>query len=159
MNFKFINKVYCLIYSYCCIYLPNEIETISNRFQMCIDYNSISDFVCFVFFFSLKMNIYTQNVALPEILASDLKDQSIYETCPVSFEIIAQGIPKLDAQWTLNDKPLKADEHYNITEDGLKYKLSIPDVKLTDAGLIKIVVKNKLGELSKECKLSVMRKY
>lgn len=100
-----------------------------------------------------------KNAAFPEILASDLKDQSVYESCPVSFEIIAQGIPKLDAQWTLNDKPLKADEHFDITEDGLKYKLSIADVKLTDAGQFKVVVKNKLGELSKECKLNVMRKY
>lgn len=96
---------------------------------------------------------------MPEILASDLKDQSVYESTPISFEVIAQGIPKLDAQWTLNDKPLKADDHYSITEDGLRYKLSIADVKLDDAGTFKLVVKNKLGELSKQCKLSVMRKY
>lgn len=96
---------------------------------------------------------------MPEILASDLKDQSVYESTPVSFEIIAQGIPKLDVQWTLNDKPLKSDEHYTITEDGLKYKLSIADVKLADAGAFKVTVKNKLGELSKQCVLGVMRKY
>lgn len=96
---------------------------------------------------------------MPEILASDLKDQSVYESTPISFEIIAQGIPKLEAQWTLNDKPLKAGEHYNITEDGLRYKLSIADVKLDDAGTFKISVKNKLGELSKQCKLNVMREY
>ncbi|XP_031635461.1 obscurin-like, partial [Contarinia nasturtii] len=94
--------------------------------------------------------------ALPEILANDLKDQSVYESTPVSFEIIAQGIPKLDVEWTLNDKPLKSNDHYTITEDGLRYKLSIADVKLTDAGTFKVVVKNKLGELSKQCDLSVM---
>lgn len=101
-----------------------------------------------------------KQTALPEILASDLKDQSVYESTPVSFEIIAQGIPKLDPQWTLNDKPLMADDHYSIIEDGqkLKYKLSIADVKLTDAGTFKVKVSNKLGELSKQCTLSVMRK-
>lgn len=99
------------------------------------------------------------NAAFPEILASDLKDQSVYESTPVSFEIIAQGIPKLEPQWTLNDKPLKSDDHYTITEDGLKYKLAIADVKLNDAGTFKVVVKNKLGELSKQCELSVMRMY
>lgn len=76
----------------------------------------------------------------------------------MSFEIIAQGIPKLESQWTLNDKPLKSDEHYTIIEDGLKYKLSIADVKLSDAGKFKVTVKNKLGDLSKQCELSVMRK-
>lgn len=65
----------------------------------------------------------------------------------------------MDVQWTLNDKPLKPDDHYNITEDGLKFKLAIADVKLTDAGRFKVVVKNKLGELSKQCELNVMRKY
>lgn len=98
-------------------------------------------------------------IAFPEILASDLKDQSVYETTPVKFEIVAQGIPKLEAQWTLNDKPLKSDDHFNITNDGLKYTLEIADVALSDAGQFKVVVKNKLGELSKQCVLSVMRMY
>lgn len=96
---------------------------------------------------------------MPEILASDLKDQSVYESTPVSFEVIAQGIPKLEAQWTLNGKPLTPNDHYNISEDGLRYKLSIADVKLADAGTFKVIVKNKLGEQSKQCELSVMRKY
>lgn len=100
-----------------------------------------------------------KKLAFPEILASDLKDQSVYESTPVKFEIVAQGIPKLEAQWTLNDKPLKADDHFNITNDGLKYTLEIADVKLSDAGQFKVVVKNKLGEQAKQCELSVMRMY
>lgn len=99
----------------------------------------------------------TQYIAFPEILASDLKDQSVYESTPVSFEVIAQGIPKPEAQWTLNGKPLKSDDHYNTTEDGPRYKLSIADVRLADAGTFKVLIKNKLGELPKQCELSVMR--
>lgn len=109
---------------------------------------------------STKSNNEKHNqIAFPEILASDLKDQSVYESTPVKFEIVAQGIPKLEAQWTLNDKPLKPDDHYNITNDGLKYTLEIADVKLSDAGQFKVAVKNKLGEQSKQCELKVMRKY
>lgn len=104
-------------------------------------------------------NANEKKIALPEILASDLKDQSVYESTPVTFEIVAQGIPKLEAQWTLNDKPLKPDDHFNITNDGLKYTLSIADVKLSDAGQFQVVVKNKLGEQSKQCELKVMRMY
>lgn len=96
---------------------------------------------------------------MPEILASDLKDQSVYESTPISFEVIAQGIPKPEAIWTLNGKPLKADDHYKIIEDGLKYKLSIAETALSDAGTFQVVIKNKLGELSKQCQLHVMRTY
>lgn len=96
---------------------------------------------------------------MPEILASDLKDQQVFESCPVSFEVIAQGIPKPEAQWTLNGKPLTPNDHHKITEDGLKYKLSIAETKLSDAGNIQVVIKNQLGELSKQCELKVRRKY
>lgn len=65
----------------------------------------------------------------------------------------------MDAQWTLNDKPIKPDDHYDITNEGLKYTNAIADVKLTDAGQFKVVVKNKLGEQSKQCELKVMRTY
>lgn len=96
---------------------------------------------------------------MPEILASDLKDQSIYESTPITFEVIAQGHPKPEAQWLLNGKPLSADEHYNIIEDDLRYKLSIAEVKLSDQGQFQVVIKNKLAELTKQCKLDVMRKF
>lgn len=96
---------------------------------------------------------------MPEILASDLKDQSVYESTPVSFEVIAQGIPKPEAQWLLDGKPLKSDDHYAITEDDLRYKLSIEDVQKDDKGEIKVVIKNRLAELVKQCALDVMRKY
>lgn len=96
---------------------------------------------------------------MPEILASDLKDQSIYESTPIKFEVIAQGIPKPEAIWTLNGKPLKNDDHYKIVEDGLKYNLSIAETALGDAGNFQVVIKNPLGELSKQCQLHVMRMY
>lgn len=94
---------------------------------------------------------------MPEILASDLKDQSVYESTPVSFEVIAQGIPKPEAQWTLNGQRLAPNEHYNIVEDDLRYKLSIADVHQSDKGQIQVVIKNRLAELTKQCTLDVMR--
>lgn len=96
---------------------------------------------------------------MPEILASDLKDQSVYESTPVTFEVIAQGIPKPEAQWTLNGEHLIPNDHYTITEDDLRYKLSIDDVYKGDKGQISVVIKNRLGELTKQCTLDVMRKY
>lgn len=73
--------------------------------------------------------------------------------------MIAQGFPKPKAEWTLNGQPLTPDEHYNIVEDDLRYKLSIAEVKPTDQGQYQVLIKNQLGELSKQCKLDVMRTY
>lgn len=96
-------------------------------------------------------------IAIPEILSSDIKDQHQYESCPISFEVTAQGIPKPEAQWLLNDKPIKADDHVKIVEDGNKYKLEIAEVKLSDKGNYRVIIKNKLGEKEQQAVLDVSR--
>lgn len=109
----------------------------------------------------IKNNVFPRfvHLALPEILASDFSNKRVYESTPVSFEVTAQGIPKPEAEWFHNGKPLKADDHVKLTEEGDKYKLSIAETKLSDEGTFKVVIKNKLGEVSKQADLSVMRKF
>lgn len=72
--------------------------------------------------------------------------------------MVAQGIPKPEAQWLHNGKPIKADSRVKITEDGNKYKLEIAEVKLGDQGTYQVVVKNKLGEKAQQAVLDVSRK-
>lgn len=96
--------------------------------------------------------------AIPEILSEDIKDTHVYESTPISFEVTAQGIPKPEAQWLHDGKPIKADSRVKIIEDGNKYKLDITDVKLEDKGEYKVIIKNKLGEKVKQGVLSVSRK-
>lgn len=97
--------------------------------------------------------------AIPEILSEDIKDTHVYESTPISFEVTAQGIPKPEAQWLHDGKPIKADSRVKIIEDGNKYKLDITDVKLEDKGEYKVIIKNKLGEKVKQGVLSVSRKF
>lgn len=72
--------------------------------------------------------------------------------------MVAQGIPKPEAQWLHNDKPIKADDRVKIIEDGNKYKLEIAEVKLGDEGNYKVIIKNKLGEKAQQAVLDVTRK-
>lgn len=95
---------------------------------------------------------------MPEILASDIEDKHVYETCPISFEVTAQGIPRPDAQWLHDGKPIKGDSRVNVIEDGKLYKLDIVEAKLEDAGAYEVVIKNKLGEEVRKAKLNVSRK-
>lgn len=97
-------------------------------------------------------------LALPEISTGDIKDKHQYESCPISFEVVAQGIPKPEAQWLHNGKPMKADSRVKIVEEGNKYKLDITEVKLGDEGEYKVIIKNKLGEKAQQAVLSVSRK-
>lgn len=97
-------------------------------------------------------------IAIPEILKEDIKDTHVYESTPIAFEVTAQGIPKPEAQWLHDGKPIKADGRIKIIEDGNLYKLDITDVKLEDKGEYKVIIKNKLGEKTKHGVLSVSRK-
>ena len=96
---------------------------------------------------------------MPEIIdGSDIKDKHQFESCPISFEVTAQGIPKPEAQWLHNGKPVKPEgDRVRLIEDGKLFKLEINEVKLADAGDYKIVIKNKLGEKSQQAILSVSR--
>lgn len=88
-----------------------------------------------------------------------MKDKTQYESLPISFEVKANGVPKPEAQWFINDKPIKADgTRVKIIDENGVYKLDIKEVKLEDEGTFKVVIKNKLGEKSATAKLSVTRK-
>lgn len=97
--------------------------------------------------------------ALPEILQDNLKETHQYESCPISFEVTAKGIPKPEATWLHDGKPLKADGRIKIVETGDLYRLDITEVKLEDKGEYKVIVKNHQGEQVRQGVLSVSRKY
>lgn len=101
----------------------------------------------------------TTLAALPEILQDNFKESHQYESCPISFEVTAQGIPKPEATWLHDGKPLKADGRIKIIEQGDLYKLDITEVKLDDKGEYKVIVKNQLGEQQRQGVLSVSRKF
>lgn len=98
-------------------------------------------------------------LAVPEILSSDIKDHTVYESLPISYEVTARGIPDPEAQWVHEGKPIKEEPgRVKITQIGDKFKLEIKEVKMEDMGEMKVVVKNKLGEAIETAKLNVIRK-
>lgn len=101
---------------------------------------------------------YCATIAVPEILSDNFKDQHQFASCPIHLEAVAQGIPKPEATWLHDGKPIKADGRVKIVEDGQLYKLDITEVELADQGDYKLIIKNQLGELTKQARLSVSGK-
>lgn len=95
---------------------------------------------------------------MPEIQQDNLKETHQFESCPITFEVVATGIPKPEATWLHDGKPLKADGRIKIVETGDLYKLDITDVKLEDKGAYKLILKNAQGEQMRQGVLSVSRK-
>uniref|UniRef100_A0A1B0DPE4 Uncharacterized protein n=1 Tax=Phlebotomus papatasi TaxID=29031 RepID=A0A1B0DPE4_PHLPP len=95
--------------------------------------------------------------AVPEIISSDIKDHTVYESLPISYEISARGIPEPEAQWMHEGKYVKEDgNRVKITKDGEKFKLNITEVKMEDQGEYKVVIHNKLGEKAQQAVLTVI---
>ncbi|XP_055686183.1 obscurin isoform X3 [Lutzomyia longipalpis] len=95
--------------------------------------------------------------AVPEILSSDIKDHTVYESLPISYEIQARGIPEPEANWMHEGKYVKEDgNRVKITKDGEKFKLNITEVKMEDQGEYKVVIHNKLGEKAQQAVLTVI---
>ncbi|XP_059609271.1 obscurin isoform X5 [Phlebotomus argentipes] len=96
-------------------------------------------------------------ITVPEILSSDIKDHTVYESLPISYEISARGIPEPEANWMHEGKYVKEDgNRVKITKTGEKFKLDITEVKMEDQGEYKVVIHNKLGEKAQQAVLTVI---
>ncbi|XP_017045137.1 obscurin isoform X2 [Drosophila ficusphila] len=94
-------------------------------------------------------------LTVPEIVHVDVFQQHSYESVPLKYEVIATGIPKPEAIWYHDGKPISPDKHTAITVDGDHYKLEVQSLDLVDAGEYKVVVQNKCGEKSHQGELSL----
>ncbi|XP_017836914.1 obscurin isoform X3 [Drosophila busckii] len=94
-------------------------------------------------------------LTVPEIVHVDVFQIHSFESLPLKYEVIATGIPKPEAIWYKDEKPLAADKHCSISVDGDHYKLEVQSLSLNDAGEYKVVVKNKVGEKSHQGVLSL----
>ncbi|XP_054736972.1 obscurin isoform X2 [Anastrepha obliqua] len=94
-------------------------------------------------------------LTIPEIQHADILEKHSFESVPLKYEIIAKGIPKPEAVWYHDGKPIQADAHVATIVDGDKYRLEIKELQLSDAGEYKVVIKNKVGEKSLQGVLSL----
>ncbi|XP_046753437.1 obscurin isoform X5 [Diprion similis] len=97
----------------------------------------------------------SENSASPEIVNSDLEDRKIFETQSTTFEIKATGVPKPEAKWFKDGKPIKISDRLKYTSSGDFFKLVLTNAQLEDAGIYQCKLSNKFGEKSLEGKLTV----
>ncbi|XP_046753441.1 obscurin isoform X9 [Diprion similis] len=100
-----------------------------------------------------KSNVIVQTS--PEIVNSDLEDRKIFETQSTTFEIKATGVPKPEAKWFKDGKPIKISDRLKYTSSGDFFKLVLTNAQLEDAGIYQCKLSNKFGEKSLEGKLTV----
>ncbi|XP_017890129.1 obscurin isoform X5 [Ceratina calcarata] len=91
----------------------------------------------------------------PHIVHTTLTDKTIYETQTVLFEIQATSLPRADAKWFKNGKPLRAGDRFRLTSAGENFSLEIKKAILEDEGVYTCQFSNKLGEASAEGYLTV----
>uniref|UniRef100_A0A1B6FN80 Obscurin n=1 Tax=Cuerna arida TaxID=1464854 RepID=A0A1B6FN80_9HEMI len=92
----------------------------------------------------------------PEILSSDMKDRTVYESLSTIFQVEAKGVPRPDAKWYKENEELKVDDHTKISEQGQKYVLELRKIRPGDAGFYKCKIINRLGEKVENAQLSVL---
>nr|XP_029726472.1 obscurin isoform X2 [Aedes albopictus] len=97
-----------------------------------------------------------QPEASPEILKTDIADVTTFDSLPLTWMVEADGIPRPTVAWVHNGEEVKASERIRITDSGTLYKIENLDVKEADAGEWKAVVKNRIGEKSLPCNLTVI---
>ncbi|XP_063991065.1 obscurin isoform X7 [Diachasmimorpha longicaudata] len=91
----------------------------------------------------------------PSIISHDLEDRMIYETQSTVFTIKATGLPRPDAKWFKDGKPLKSADKAKPAQVGETYTLTINKVTEKESGIYQLVLTNKLGSASLDAFLEV----
>ena len=94
-------------------------------------------------------------LASPIIVSSTLDDRDIFETQSTQYEIHASGLPRPEAKWYKDGKPLKISKRITYSNVGEVFTLNITKALQDDSGLFTVVFTNKLGEKSLEGFLNV----
>ncbi|XP_043277218.1 obscurin isoform X4 [Venturia canescens] len=90
----------------------------------------------------------SEDSAAPAIVSSDFADCTIYETQSATFTIKASGLPRPDAKWFKDGKPLRAADKAKAAYAGDTHTLTLNKAMETDTALYQLVLTNKLGEKS-----------
>ncbi|XP_076762738.1 obscurin isoform X1 [Xylocopa sonorina] len=97
----------------------------------------------------------SRDAAPPHIIKSTITDKTIYETQSVVFEVHATSLPRADAKWFKDGKPLRTGERIRITTSGERFTLELSKAILDDEGVYTCSFSNKLGEDMSEGYLTV----
>ena len=94
----------------------------------------------------------------PQLL-EPMKDQRVLVGATAHFEAKLKAKPPPEIKWYLNERNLNhKDDNFVSTFDNQSLELTINNVQLKDEGIYKVTVKNPLGELDTDAKLTVLKK-
>lgn len=89
-------------------------------------------------------------------VVKDLEDISVSQGSECTFVVICDGFPNPTVEWMKNGSKLKPDKRFVTKVEDKTFYLTISDVKTTDDGQYKVILKNKAGQCeSKDAVLSV----
>ena len=74
------------------------------------------------------------------------------------LDVSLKGKPSPEVKWFLDDKPLRSNFHYEISEDGSDHSLCIRSVTLDDKGLYKCEATSKLGKVTRKFQVNLQGK-
>ncbi|XP_016767640.1 obscurin isoform X7 [Apis mellifera] len=91
----------------------------------------------------------------PHIIKSTLADKTVYETQTIVFEVEATSLPRADAKWFKDGKPLRSGERVRIESSGERFRMELSKIIIEDEGVYTCSFSNKLGEDMTEGYLTV----
>ncbi|XP_063617006.1 obscurin isoform X2 [Cydia splendana] len=93
--------------------------------------------------------------APPIVKDSNFKDQSVYESLPLSYSVTATGVPKPTVRWLHDGKEVKPCKRVHISNEGDVYKLEIDNLLMSDGGKWQCEISNDVGKKVLKAELSV----
>ena len=93
---------------------------------------------------------------MPKFL-KELESIEMEEGKQVEFSIRISGSPKPDVQWFLNGKQVESKDAYEVRTEGDVSTMAIGSCDLEDAGEIRCIASNSIGEASSTANLMVIK--
>ncbi|XP_031365474.1 obscurin isoform X3 [Apis dorsata] len=93
--------------------------------------------------------------APPHIIKTTLADKTVYETQTIVFDVEATSLPRADAKWFKDGKPLRSGERVRIESSGERFRMELSKIIVEDEGVYTCSFSNKLGEDMTEGYLTV----
>ncbi|XP_063549020.1 obscurin isoform X3 [Cydia strobilella] len=96
-----------------------------------------------------------ESEAPPIVKDSNFKDQSVYESLPLTYSITAIGVPKPTVRWLHDGKEVKPCKRVHISNEGDVYKLEFDNLLMSDGGKWQCEISNDVGKKVLKAELSV----
>lgn len=94
----------------------------------------------------------------PQLL-EPMKDQRVLVGATAHFEAKVKAKPPPEITWFVNERELNMrNDQFTSTYDNQCLELTINNVQLKDEGVYKVSVKNPLGEMDTDARLTVLKK-